>query len=234
MKLPTPRTIHQNISEERRRDIEQGIILARRLDTLRNDLSIEEKNFAIFKDAQTKGLQEEITNLGVKKNEIELEIERLERERQELLRPVTIKWEEVNKKEQELKDKENKLNDLKTQLTLKKQELDDREKWVSQEEERITKIKQEIYLLAERTSQSSLNAQAIFSEAKDKEREVNLKVKKKEREMKQKLLGLEMREKKIEEREYQLELNEKEIINEKIRLADQRATLERAMNRIKK
>lgn len=82
MKLSDPRTIQKNISDQRRMDIDNGILLARKIDKLREDLLVEENKHNLFikrtveeLHSKTDELSLEISYKEKKLKEIELEIE---------------------------------------------------------------------------------------------------------------------------------------------------------------
>jgi hypothetical protein len=233
MKLANPRTIQTTINEERRMDIDNGIKIARRVDNLRETLSVLETRHALFNEATTKELREMTENLNEEILAKELIIADLERKKAKLLLPVTLKWDDVNAKEQELIKEKEKLISLRNELTDYKQELDSREKQLSLDEENYTNLKKEIDIQADKVSNSSLEAQNTLLNARELERATKLLLKEEKAKIDKKSKQIELREENVVTRELQLEKEEKEIIKTKLQLADQRATLERAMSRIK-
>ena len=232
MKIPSPRTIQTNINEERRMDIDNGIKLARKVDGLRETISELEQKHALFIEGTTTELQRRTEELSLEISLKEKQVKDLEQDRQKLLEPFVIKWEEVYEKEEQLIKETDKLNLLKKELTDYKSELDEREKNLSQEEERIVNLKKQIKVQVERVTDSSLQAQNTLLNAQEHERLVLSQLEEKTSVIVKKEKELSLRETNILTREEKLEEEEKEIINEKIRLADQRATLQRAMSRI--
>lgn len=232
MKLANPRNIQINIAEERRADIDNGVKLARKVDSLRTELSELEHRKELYNNGTTLNLQEKVKGLKEEISAKEFLIEELERKRNKLLEPLIIKWDEVNTKERELIIESENLEILRNNLTLYKTELDNREKELSLGEERMYELKKEISTQSDKVAQSSLQAQNTLLDARELERKTLSHLKEKTKEITNKEKKVLLRESNVKERENQLEKEEQNIINEKIRLADQRATLERAMKRL--
>lgn len=230
MKLNTPRTIQTSINEERRADIDNGLVLARKLDKLREELQVLERQRALFVAANTTHLQDKVEELNQEVEGKESHISDLEAKRQTLLEPFTL---EVDSKREELKLKEESLIQFRNDLTQKEIFLSEREINVSRDEERVEEEKKELNVQVNKVVDSSLEAQKVLLEAIEYEKATTLALTEKNSTLVKKEVGLSLREKKLISEEKQNEKEKKEIINEKIRLADQRGTLERAMSRLK-
>ena len=234
MKLANPRNIQSDIAEQRRVDIDNGVQLARKVDTLRATLQELERRHALYVEGTTTELRRKTEELSEEIFLKERVVSELEEQRKVLLEPLTIKWEEVNQKETELEAEKEKISELRNNLTLTKQELDTREKVISQEEDKLEELRLQINVQVEKISNASLQAQNTLLAARSEEERVTAYVEQKTLAISKKQAELSLRESNVTLKEKQLEGELNNIINEKIRLADQRATLQRAMSRIKK
>lgn len=77
MKLLRKNEINVAKSNERKIEIDTGLALARKVDSLREMVSKEEKNLQMFRDETTKIVQAEIDDLIKERDELRDEIEEL-------------------------------------------------------------------------------------------------------------------------------------------------------------
>lgn len=234
MKLANPRTIQTNINEERRVDIDNGIKLARKVDTLRETIQKEEQKLELFKTSTVKIVQEEIDLKIKEKEKLEKDIISLDEKRKDLLKPLDEEWDKVNE--------EKKLVESIKSIALSEKKKSDellfesntRLSEVQKEEQRVSNLKEQAKLELEKANNMSSEAQNCLIEAKKEESRITSHVKKemakiakKEAVLTATVLDIELREKKVKE-------DEKFNQEEKIRNADMRSTLERALARLNK
>lgn len=231
MKLANPRTIQTTLSEERRMDVDNGIKLARKVDTLRDTLEKLEKRHALFLEGTQIELRNKTKELLSQIHSLEEEIKMLEAKRKELLIPLYQEWERVKEREGTLDEREEKIKELRTDLTYLKGELDKREESLQIDELRNEETRRQVTLHAQKVSDALLEAQNTLLNARDEEKDIKDALSKRQSNMVKKEKEVELRENNITLREQNITLKEKEITNETIRLADMRATLERALKR---
>ena len=234
LRLLTKKEINSRKSDAQKQEIDEGVKLAKRVDGLRRTIADEELSLEKFRTKRVAEVHTEIQALEEKKGALEKVVEELERTRAQLLVPLDDKWEEVNKaseraqnalleaenarsmveaEELEIRKLRTKTEESHKYTVYCEEEADKNLKSATMELRKATELKE----AAVRTNERAATLAA--------ERQAELDVEHKK---------LEEQAKKLDEREQQIELGEKEIREEKIRLADQRATLERAFNRIKK
>ncbi len=232
MRLLPKSEIDKAKTQDRAREVAEGLKLSRRVDGLREMRVKEEEALEKFRDGTLQSIMKDIEEANSKK-EIVL------RELQEL---------EAKAKKELSKSDKKRLDDLKNSLELREKELKDKEFDLSLIELDVSEAKKE--------AEEALNRQRLREKEADELRKQTLAEK---QEAEAKLV----RAKKIEDRaikdkektearltlkEQELSEKEKEIMkreeenakilkqNEKDRIwiADQRATLQRAMERLKK
>lgn len=233
MKLNTPRTIQQTINDERRKDIDNGVTLARRVDTLRDTLLNEEQKLENFRNSTIKIVQQEIDNKINEKTLLEIELVKLKEKRIELLKPLDEEWEQVNEEKQSVQKLGYLILKEKDELADFDNYLNERDKNLIQEEQRIVTLKEQVKQELQTAHDISLEAKNCLIEAKKEVKRLTTPLRKKEKGLKDYEEILRATVLSIEVREKQLKDDEKFIKEEKIRLADQRATMERQLARMK-
>lgn len=234
MKLLDPRTIQSNLNDQRKTDIDQGLHLARKVDTLRETLSQEEAKLATFRNVTFKEVQKQIDAKIRERDILVQEIEEAQKQRTELLKPLDNEWALVKEARAKLAEIEGNLNVMQSRLLITSEEISKKLNEIAIEEERQKNTKLQIEKQAEQSSNILIEAQNRFAEALDEEKRVSIKLRKQERKNNEERAILQATVNDIAKRERELEAEYKFISEEKIRIADQRATLERAMARIKK
>ncbi len=234
MKLLPKSVVNVELASQKKQQIDEGLNLARKIDTLRETfVSLEEqhKNFlaGIHKelDLETKALLDNIVSL-------KQEISTLETKRKALLEPIDLL-------KKEILDEKNKVIFVSQQLQLEKIELKKKEEIL---EARLVKEKENLFKI--RTIQNELARLQKIEEGKNKLSEENLKnstkiledslkkAEEKEQQSKTREAEVAVREKQIELEKEVIEEDKQFINEEKLRLADQRGTLERAIARLNK
>jgi len=109
MQLLSKNEIIQNKNIEKKLQMDNGVKIAKKVDELRNTLSIEESKLATFRDKTVAEVTQEIAQLIDKKSSVASEILALEVVKDRMLLPVTL----AEKRLQETKEKnEEILNDI--------------------------------------------------------------------------------------------------------------------------
>lgn len=221
-------------ANEKRNEIDQGLALAKKVDSLRETAASEESKLAKFRSETLKVIKDDIDKLIIEKQALESNIESLNAQRIELMKPLTDAWDKVNAKEYELteyalslQNKFDKLSSEKKDFELKSEELD-------MEEQRITEREREtIRLLAQADEDRDKSAELVRQNSKILEDSKNF-IEQANKNMLEREAQIAIREREIEleSKKNAKEKRELEII--KARLDDQRATLEREINRRKK
>lgn len=232
MKLLDRNTLNNQKSLERKREIDEGVKLARKLDTLREEVSKEEVKLKKYLAETSHEVQTQINALVEEKSSLEEEIQTLSEERKILVEPLDNAWKEVKEREVKISEKEEELIQKYEDIKNKEKELRKRKAELDLEEERQQDSQKGIAKLFKEASQETLKARSLVQDATRREKEVDRKATETTR-------ILTNREKEIEAREIDLgnlriflEKKDKELQNEDRRLKDLYQTLLRNQKRL--
>lgn len=215
----------------KKQEIDEGLKLSRKVDALRELQSKEESELEAFRRASLAALHEEISGLSVQKEKLALEV----REAQDFLRKELSKT-----KQKRLDDLESALKSKELELQKRSEELDlleiDNEVAHRQSLEDQNRAIEE----QERARKAVLEAQAVNAEAqealkraKDIESGALALASEKTEALSLRENALALKEKEISELENKNRELKQELEIEKKQVADQRATLTRAAERIR-
>lgn len=234
MKLLSKNELAQQKNLERKTEIDEGAKLARRIDSLRETYSKESVTLEKFHRETKSGLESELVALGDKKNVLINEVSDLIDKKVGLYQQTITELDQV-------KAEKARIEELLIQVDGKKIHLEHREKDYLNRMKKLETQKEQIdYRNNEiedrkRTLQSSQND--IDKALVDAEKSLK-RIKEKEEQTEKALLSREItisaKERELAIMKKNIEEKEREMVKIKIQLADQRATLERAMQRIKK
>lgn len=106
MKLLDKKVIVQQKAQERKLEIDEGVKLATKIDTLRKTYSEEEKKLSDFRRESLKGIKSEldeiVSQIKTKKQDLLV----LEKQSTELRKPLDIEWQTLHKEKLELEKKQ--------------------------------------------------------------------------------------------------------------------------------
>lgn len=223
MKLLDKQTIAVQKSTERKREVEEGIKLAKSVDNLRETLSGEQANLRKFRDSTLKLLKDEIDVLINKKNLITSEITALEEKRRIAEAPIdlTIEWKSVEIAKKEVEDLKQELFNRETVVIGREvavHALDSREKELNERD-----LKSENYLVQSRkTYEITENLRRDMEERKLK---FDTSIDIKEQEIKSKEQELVLREHKVLELKNDIESLEKKLLDKETSLIERNSIL---------
>ena len=234
MKLLPKSVVNTEIASQKKKQIDEGLLIAKKVDALRETLASLEKQHKDFLNGMQDELKAQIDPLIKEIAQRKLEITDLEEKRRKLLIPLDTAWDEVNK--------------IKTDITSKQEELSKKEKELKKSEEvlenRLKKEKENVFKINTiRNEIAKSHQKAEENEDKTKQVLESTEIIKKDvlKELEEKTSLIKSREAQVAVKEREnnllregLDKESKFIKEEKIRLADQRATLERALARINK
>lgn len=233
-KLLEKRVVTADVAEQKKQLIDSGIIMAQKVDAVRETLQSEEQKLELFRIETVKRVQIEIDALIRQKDALRDTLKDAERELSLKRIPLDAEWEKVNNAQKICNNWENELLGREEYINQQQAILKDKEKDIETESHRIGGLKnqatqltieaEEILQRAKEESASTRNeAQAILMSAELLEIE---SLKKEEQ--------LITREEIVATKEKDIEACEQEIIKDKRVLADRTATLERTLKRLGK
>ena len=107
MRLMPKSAVTKANADAKRKEIDEGLKLAKRVDGLRKTVASEEQSLEKFRASTVANIKAEITPLEEKRDSLKKEVEELQRTRAELLLPLDEAWEEVELKQKEIEKKEH-------------------------------------------------------------------------------------------------------------------------------
>lgn len=234
IRLLTKQEIVKLKAVDRQKEIDEGLKLARRVDTLRETQAKEEAELEKFRRETLASIGKEIDERSLIVQKMIVEVKDLQEKRIKALKPIDDLWKTVKDKEKENLDRENEIAEEQKKIQAVKIQIDKLEKEKNFELLRVTNQKE----LAEKEARDALNARVEAKIALESAETIKSDTIKdcanKQAEIEESYKQLAKREEEVKIKEKKLSDDTKWIAEEKIRLADQRQTLERAFNRLKK
>jgi len=230
-----PKTEIKNAADEMRLiEIEEGQKLAKQIAGIRRTKAEEEVSLEKFRSETLQSIKAELEPLQRELEDTKKELVEAKKQRDEWLLPLDAEWKEVEKAKAEVE------RELEEALEGHKMAQDER----NQAKAELVKAERTNarLLTLEEVAKDSRNSAILFEReakelreiavqtiqtANDRERETLVNIAEEQRK-------LQMREDALVKNEEQVRKDRKEIEEEKIRLADERETLKRAFNRLKK
>lgn len=234
MKIPSKQEVSTSKALERKREIDEGLKIANKVDTLRKLASTEQNNLIKFRDESLQSIKEEIANYVDSRDSLQREVDALKEQRVSLQIPLDKEWIIVNLAKQDVVTAKE--NIYATLEGLKKSEKSYAQSLKELELERIKvgNLKasaNESFSLAEKIKDE---ASRILDEANQETNEIYEEMNLREQQLHSKEQDILIKEIDVKNGKDANERERKEIISIKAQLADERATLERALLRTKK
>jgi hypothetical protein len=218
MILPKKTDIDKQKNDERKRFIDEGVILATKVDKLRETSANEEKQLKDWRESSLKLVQTEIAQFIEEKETIKHEIDEARLEREELLKPLTKEWKEINEAKSKIGQDITENYIIGEQLKEEERKLDKEKKKLSnlisnakQNETETEKAKQEavsLKELAHREYEMAREEHICQTDTHEKELSEVLQQKK---EYKVALKTIEIRESQVKEKESDLLIRENNL-----------------------
>jgi len=234
MKLLEKSEIAKGRAIEQSREIDQGKKISGYVDKLRELKVNEEQALEKWRRESLSSIGEEINELSGKRDEIKIELVYL---RQELSKesPLTRKERQnLEKLKQSLGEKEKYLDEYQEKLSLYEIDLLESKKKMEDALKRARADQQTALRNLKSSETKQIEAQNRLHSSKSIEERSLQRKKEVDEELFLRKSALIAREEAVEEQEIENGVISKQNSTEKIQLADQRATLERALARLKK
>jgi hypothetical protein len=116
MKLLKKSEIQEAKASDLRREAEEGLKLARRVDSLRETQAQEEESLRLFRENTLKQIHADTKEAAEACEKLLAEVKDLEDRRKEALRPITEEQEEINRQKAELENTKGELADERRNL----------------------------------------------------------------------------------------------------------------------
>lgn len=235
-RLLDKKLISASLAQERKREIDSGIKLAKAVDALKEAREKEEHDLQEWRENTIKVIQSQIDFKQAENARLEAENKTRKEERMRLEGPIDLvqAWEEVHEiqsrntsisdnllsREIDVSKRENDTNDLQASFTEREFELKRRESSTEQALEHAETLR-------EIAAQMNSEAELALSKANASKEEQDAYFKEKD-------MAVSQRERLITIREDEAAVDREEIINEKKLLADRQAMLERGFAELRR
>ena len=216
--LPKKLDLDKQKSLERKKEIDDGVALARRVDELRRLKLEEERRLNEWRETTLKTVQQEENDIIEQKNNLKGELETLKEERKELLKPLNKEWAEIHDTEKELDERIKNIYIREIELKALKQELEDEQNRISEIISKARKNEQDTEKFREEASSLRDLSQREYEMAKTEhdiqtrnaEKEVQ-KLIQREKEYEVASKTIEIREQQVKDKESELIIREKDL-----------------------
>lgn len=234
MKLLKKSIIQSDLAFQRKQQIDEGILIAQKVDALRQTLASLESQHKRFVEGTKRELEKEIQSLVLDIQNFKVEILSLKEKREKLLEPLTVEWKLVRDKALENQNISDALDSKMFKIVEKEQKVIAQGIKAKEVLARINSRERELLKIYERAADNEKDTEVALKEAES----IRAKATKHFEDTNVNLLNREsvvaISEREIEIERKQIESDKSELVKARIQLADQRKTLERAFNRLKK
>lgn len=234
MKLLNKKEIDIAKESERKRDIDEGLKLARRVDNLREIAAKEEQSLALFRQKTLKAINEDIRNLSSEKELLSNEVRLLRKEIAEGLAPLRVRREEIENQLSNLLSEQTKLQEKKNLLNRLSLHLDARELAIDDN----FRLSKEAVDNANQLVKEALEKDSLANKATEQMLQIEARVKEYERvtieQLGKRELQVSTREENQLLRDKQQDAREKELNTRETKLRDREQKLLRNLKLLKK
>lgn len=234
MKLLSKQEVNTLKTVERKKEIDEGAKLARKVDTLRELSAKEQVNLSKFSEESLKKIHADIkaaqSELDVIKQSIQLGAEELRTQ----MVSLDVEWDKINKEKKTLKEAREAIDIEQKDIHTLKDILDKQKDKDALDRKDIERLIEEAKKDRKTASDERKEAKKVLNLALTREKTINLKIDENIKTLGERELAIGIRERDTKSREDNNSKTSKELEVERLRLKDMRETLERAINRLKK
>lgn len=232
MRLLDKRVLNGSVAQERKRQIDSGVELAKKVDVLRETKLKEEAQLAQFRSESIARTQEEIDAKIKEKNSLESKIEDRKRELLKLREPLDAEWGEVNSKIRGVNALSLSLNQMQGELERGIALNIRRERENEEEKERIAEERERSVQALIEADLSKKEASALLSKARTKSDNLVKTAENKDNLASQREVEVADRERSVEKELKRLKVIEKEQKRKDREIKDKYETLQRDIKRM--
>lgn len=218
MRLLPPKQLNDKINQQKKNEIDAGLFIAKKIDLLREQLADEQKKTDEGRMEMKLRFTEFASGLSIKKESLENEVKKLEKTREELLKPldeerdkvksekiqqeffskiILRNQEEVLKKQEELKKKQDEIVKLSKKTV---ENLEQAEKKHAQADKNKGEREEELFKAHQEKMEATREFENIRASLQHKEYVLN-----------EKLAGIELIREKLKKKEKELKTHEQRL-----------------------
>ncbi len=230
-RLLTKKEADARLATENHLRINEGIGLARKVDTLRSTALDEEKKLANFRDGVVKQTIDEIAELVSRRDALQGDVGLLEANREKGMEPVLRREASVAKREAALAITEEEVAETKDNLRSRELRIETSETETSNEWLRVQDAAERTAKLLHEANVAVGNASNVENETYRRAEKQNVVLANRSSLLDRWEVNLTARERDSENRTINLEAREQEVNERERRIADREATLQRNLQR---
>lgn len=233
MRLLEKKTIQTLVATQRKSQIDEGIMLAQKIDKLRATLSELQNQHTTFIQSMSVEMENKTHDL---QKEIEYKqqvIVELDKKIAEKNKPIELAWDKIDTAKQELQSERKEIDRLHKEIDTLQVSIEKERQKLNERIHANNIFEQELKNLAEITQHNLDESTKTLQNSKDYEKKIETASKKIAMTLKKRENEVAIRENDIRVQKQLLADEWKQIEVIKARLEDQRGTLERALKRLK-
>jgi hypothetical protein len=234
MRLLAKRDIDLKRAAERKSEIDEGIKLSRRVDSLREIQANEEASLHKFRTDTIAQINTEIVAQTKLRDSLCDEVKHLERRRQEALKPLAAEIAILEHLHEQVANEKQDLDGYKDSLASYEEMLTQMGLRAATEDMRIRAMKDDAQTLLTQSNDAYDEAREALQEAQKVHDSVETLKNNTVQELRAREADIQSKERDLQIQKEWIDKDRQAIEIEKRQLADQRATLERAFKRLKK
>ena len=234
MRLLTP----TEMRKEKRAELTKDLVLSQKVSRVskekRQELNDIKTNYDTQVDKMDAEFSVRLDEHNTRINKLDNEVATLESRRESALKPITLIEQETDRKNEEADNRTLELDSIEEQLLIQESNLSQREQTVGSKEETLNSLQETLDLEKKNVSEGFKEVLEQKQELANEKVEHVAKILKEHNDI-DGLRGIIVTDRQtLNSTKLAVELRERTVDKEWIKINDQRATLERAFNRIKK
>jgi len=235
-RLKTKVEIESKKAQERKKEVDEGMKLAKSVDLLRETYAQEQKNLRLFRESTLKIIKDDIDALENKKKSMVEIVEALEARKREAQMPIdlTREWVKVKSDKKEVNNLKDDVLEREKKIIAKEIEIESFKKELLERDERIKENEQSIKNYLNETSKNYELSEKVKLETSRAKDEILRNLDEKETDLRRKEQDLSYREHDLRLQQDQVVQDKIEIEKEKIHIQSQQQSLKVAWDRIRK
>lgn len=234
MRLLPKKELHVRQAQQKKAELDEGLKLARRIDSLREIAAQEEVSLASFRSKTLKSIQEEIDKLESERILVKKDVDDLRREKEEGLKQLDERDKVLQEKQKSLETLQENLNSGVYALKTLAAKIKEQTKQSNDYYNRAISVYRIVTEVRKETDARFVEVMSFVEQAKDRFNKVSLLADAVERDLRTRDIAVASKERDLTIREERLAKTTEELRKKAILLEDREQTLERELTRLKK
>lgn len=233
-KLLDKRIVSAEVATQKKRQIDEGIRIAKKVDALRETKQEEEQNLDRFREENIRRVQIEIDAKIRERDELRREVENLHGERLRLIAPLDEEWAKVNEKSAELEQIGIKLAEIDASLLERGKVLEGLEKEKNDALERAKSKEERATKALEKATHTQQEADERYTSLVGQANKVLEEATKREKGVEQREINADMFEFRLKDKERSQQAKEEELTMREVQLQEGWKNLQQTAERLKR